>query len=195
MDINTSCKQRLSSSLSVFCNALHVIHSFCCYSSHCAVFVHPDHCIYTLTAPNTVSHTCAPASLCPQSMRITDTGFTGPKEDSWHFGLWYYRKSDRINFFFLLYFCFCKLSVVVVCCCFCSNFLWVIAPFLLFFLVSKATFQMLSFMVLTPLLGFVSRSCCYCSASTHTHTHTPASLPRWPSPPWQSAPTTCLLKG
>ncbi len=128
MDINTSCKQRLSSSLSVFCNALHVIHSFCCYSSHCAVFVHPDHCIYTLTAPNTVSHTCAPASLCPQSMRITDTGFTGPKEDSWHFGLWYYRKSDRINFFFFYY-----ISVFV-------NFLllwWLLLLFLFQFFMSN----------------------------------------------------------
>ncbi len=177
MDINTRCKQCLSSSLSVFCNAMHVIHTFCCYS--CAVFVHPDHCIYTRPAPNTVSHTYEPASLCPQSVRITDTGFTGPKEDSWHFGLWYYRESDRIKFFFfLLYFCFCKLSVVVVIVVFVPIFLWVIATFLLFFLVSKATFQMHSFMVLTPLLGFVSSSCCYCSASIHTHTHTPASLPR-----------------
>lgn len=65
---------------------------------------------------------------------------------------------------------------------------------MLFFLVSKATFQMLSFMVLTPLLGFVSSSCCYSFASIHKHTHTPALLPRWPSPPWQSAPTTCLLR-
>ncbi len=134
MDINTSCKQRLSSSLSVFCNALHVIHSFCCYSSHCAVFVHPDHCIYTLTAPNTVSHTCAPASLCPQSMRITDTGFTGPRRtpDTLVCGITE-SQTESISFF-LLYFCFCKLSVVVVLLLlFCSNFLWVIAPFLLFF--------------------------------------------------------------
>ncbi len=81
-------------------------------------------------------------------------------------------QTESSSFFFLLYFCFCKLSVVVVIVVFVPIFLWVIATFLLFFLVSKATFQMHSFMVLTPLLGFVSSSCCYCSASIHTHTHT-----------------------